>query len=119
MQTSGSQSFGKMVKEARRGGVAGIGRDVASLTKIPNLRQTAPACETWLRKEQRGNCRALAPLIVEDTQIRESNWVIASFPKREPDPDPSRFIWLKHDIHAWLAAGTVEADRCCAPSQGR
>lgn len=126
----------KMVTEAKRNGLLSS-EDAASLTDIPNVRQSGKRLGNWLTKEQARELlavpnrstvkgkrdyailallvgcalrrRELASLTVEDLQMRENRWVIADLRGKGGRVRTVAVpLWVKHGINAWQAAGKVE-----------
>ena len=126
----------KMVNEAKRNGMLSA-EEAASLTDVPNVRQSGKRFGNWLTKEQarellavpdrsttkgkRDYCilallvgcalrrRELASLTVEDIQMRENRWVIADLRGKGGRLRTVAIpVWVKQAVNAWQAAGKVE-----------
>lgn len=126
----------KMVTEAKRNGLLSA-EDAASLTDVPNVRQSGTRLGNWLSKEQARELlavpdrskvkgkrdyailavlvgcalrrRELAPLTVEDIQLRENRWVIADLRgKGGRIRTVAVPVWVKHSINAWQTAAGIE-----------
>lgn len=126
----------KMVTEAKRNGLLSS-EEAASLTDVPNVRQSGTRLGNWLSKEQarellavpdrstaRGKrdyailavlvgCalrrRELASLTVEDVQMRENRWVIADLRGKGGRVRTVAVpVWVKNGINAWQTAAGIE-----------
>lgn len=126
----------KMVTEAKRNGLLSA-EEAASLTDVPNVRQSGTRLGNWLSKEQarellavpdRSNVkgkrdyaiigvlvgcalrrRELASLKVEDIQMRENRWVIADLRgKGGRIRTVAVPVWVKNGINAWQTAAGIE-----------
>ncbi len=126
----------KMVTEAKRNGMLSA-EEAASLTDVPNIRQSGKRLGNWLTKEQARELlavpdrstvkgkrdyailallvgcalrrRELASLTVEEIQLRENRWVIADLRGKGGRIRTVAIpMWVKQGINAWQAAGGVE-----------
>ena len=126
----------KMVNEAKRNGMLSA-EEAASLTDVPNIRQSGKRLGNWLTKEQARELlavpdrstvkgkrdyailallvgcalrrRELVSLTVEDVQQRENRWVIADLRGKGGRVRTVAVpMWVKQGINAWQAAGSVE-----------
>lgn len=126
----------KMVHEAKRNGMLSS-EEAASLTDVPNIRQSGKRLGNWLTKEQARELlavpdrstvkgkrdyailallvgcalrrRELASLTVEEIQLRENRWVITDLRGKGGRIRTVAIpMWVKQGINAWQAAGGVE-----------
>lgn len=126
----------KMVTEAKRNGLLSA-EAAASLTDVPNVRQSGTRLGNWLSKEQARELlavpnrstvkgkrdyailavlvgcalrrRELASLTVEDIQMRENRWVIADLRgKGGRIRTVAVPVWVKNGINAWQTAAGIE-----------
>lgn len=126
----------KMVTEAKRNGLLSA-EEAASLTDVPNVRQSGTRLGNWLSKEQARELlavpdrskvkgkrdyailavlvgcalrrRELASLTVEDIQMRENRWVIADLRgKGGRIRTVAVPVWVKNGINAWQTAAGIE-----------
>ncbi len=126
----------KLVGEARRNGYLGA-EEAATLTDVPNLRQSGTRLGNWLTREQARELLAvpdrsilkgkrdyailavlvgcglrraeLASLDVEVLQMRESRWVLADLRGKGGRVRTVAVpVWVKHGINAWMTAAGIE-----------
>ena len=126
----------KMVTEAKRNGLLSAEK-AASLTDVPNVRQSGTRLGNWLSREQARELlavpnrstvkgkrdyamlavlvgcalrrRELASLTVEDIQMRENRWVIADLRgKGGRIRTVAVPVWVKNGINAWQTAAGIE-----------
>ena len=126
----------KLVTEARKNGML-LSDEAATLTDIPNVRQSGKRLGNWLTKEQAKELlavpdrqttkgkrdyailallvgcalrrRELASLTVEDIQMRENRWVIADLRgKGNRVRTVAVPVWVKNGINAWQTAARIE-----------
>ncbi len=126
----------KLVAEARKNGMLSA-EEAATLTDIPNVRQSGRRLGNWLTKEQAGELlavpdrqttkgkrdyailallvgcalrrRELASLSVEDIQMRENRWVIADLRGKGGRVRTVAVpVWVKNGINAWQTAARIE-----------
>ena len=126
----------KMVNEAKRNGMLST-EEAASLTDVPNIRQSGKRLGNWLTKEQARELlavpdrstvkgkrdyailallvgcalrrRELASLTVEDIQMRENRWVIADLRGKGGRVRTVAVpMWVKQGINAWQTAAGIE-----------
>ena len=122
----------KLVGEARKNGFLGA-EESATLTDVPNFRQSGTRLGNWLTREQArdlltvpnrdtlkgkrdyamlavllgcGLRRAeLASLDVEILQLRENRWVLADLRGKGGSVRTVAVpLWVKHGLNAWVTA---------------
>jgi integrase len=133
----------KLVGEARQNGLIGL-EEAASLTDVPNVRQTGRRLGNWLTREQAKELLAvpdrsklkgkrdyviiallvgcalrrqeLASLKIEDIQLREGRWVIIDLRgKGGRIRTVAVPIWVKQGIDVWIAAANIDKGRLLRP----
>ena len=126
----------KLVTEAQKNGMLSS-EEAATLTDIPNVRQSGRRLGNWLTKEQARELlavpdrqttkgkrdyailallvgcalrrRELASLTVEDIQMRENRWVIADLRGKGGRVRTVAVpVWVKNGINAWQIAAGIE-----------
>lgn len=126
----------KMVTEAKRNGLL-CSEEAASLTDVPNVRQSGTRLGNWLSKEQARELlavsdrttvkgkrdyaiiavlvgcalrrRELASLTVEDIQMRENRWVIADLRGKGGRVRTVAVpVWVKNGINGWQTAAGIK-----------
>ena len=129
----------KLVGEARRNGYLGA-EEAASLTDIPNLRQSGTRLGNWLTREQARELLAvpdrdtlkgkrdyailavlvgcglrraeLATLDVDILQLRENRWVLLDLRGKGGRVRTVPVpLWVKQGINAWMTAAGIEEGR--------
>ena len=129
----------KLVGEARRNGYLGA-EEAASLTDVPNLRQSGARLGNWLTREQARDLLAvpkrdtlkgkrdyailavlagcglrraeLASLDVDILQLRENRWVLADLRGKGGRVRTVAVpLWVKQGINAWMTAAGIEEGR--------
>ena len=129
----------KLVGEARRNGLLGA-EEAASLTDVPNLRQSGTRLGHWLTREQArellripdrdtlkgkrdyailallvgcGLRRAeLASLDIEILQLRENRWVLLDLRGKGGRVRTVAVpVWVKQAINGWMTAAGIEEGR--------
>ena len=129
----------KLVGEARKNGYLGA-EEAATLTDVPNLRQSGTRLGNWLTREQARELLAvpdrstlkgkrdyailallvgcglrraeLASLDVEILQLRESRWVLADLRGKGGRVRTVAVpVWVKQAINAWMTAAGIEEGR--------
>ena len=122
----------KLVGEARRNGLLGA-EEAASLTDVPNIRQSGTRLGNWLTREQARELLAipdrdtlkgkrdyailavlvgcglrraeLASLEVDILQLRENRWVLADLRGKGGRVRTVAVpLWVKQGINAWMTA---------------
>ncbi|WP_433968345.1 tyrosine-type recombinase/integrase [Tunturiibacter gelidiferens] len=135
----------KLIGEARRAGMIGLD-EAASLTDVPNIRQTGTRLGNWLTREQAKELLAvpdrftlngkrdyvllalqvgcalrrneLAELDVVTIQQREGRWVLADLEgKGRCIRTVAIPIWVKQGINAWMTAAGTKTAGCCDRSR--
>ena len=129
----------KLVSEARRNGFLGA-EEAATLTDVPNLRQSGSRLGNWLTREQARDLLAvpdrdtlkgkrdysilallvgcglrraeLAVLGVEILEMRENRWVLADLRGKGGRVRTVAVpLWVKQGINVWMTAAGIEDGR--------
>ena len=129
----------KLVGEARKNGYLGA-EEAATLTDVPNMRQSGTRLGNWLTREQARELLAvpdrstlkgkrdyailavlvgcglrraeLASLDVETLQMRESRWVLADLRGKGGRVRTVAVpLWVKQGINGWMTAAGIEDGR--------